>query len=639
MKHINHSNQVTILVDELNGHKGLKGAKGEIKKIETPGMYLTENLTPYKLFDVRKNHKEIPISDMKMLEKVYESKNRFKIKSGPYKGTIGQLMMKNTNTKYHILIYGSGKMFKLTKDMFIYQDILYNSGVMEVESIDNNNIVHGKFLDASHRLYDKHLDLNDENIVKNIKTYYTIDYEQEYINDIPHQDLPDDEDKDNFEENYPEDKENKITDESEDTGMVEYVSGLKSALQSERAKDEFNANDELLYAKIVSILNNLKLNKSIINIKKVKNQYNSIMELGMIESDIINELDNSIILLHLIMLNLSKVMDISELYKENKGNKSMIKYYNMIKTKNLINSINATNIKLSNFTVKKLSPSPDDDNKCENKLCTFFKTNELTLVNTTDKLYNICFNIFTFIKNSIPEFRNFEFYSHVTSRIIPVSSSYKYQQPIPTYVKATDDQNISRIEEQLKIAEVNNNIEQIEILKEKLEELQKKKEQRTVATVISVYKNLEDYYTAFIQELNNKLSQAIKNNDTVKKDRYNNIINNLLDLSKQDALTLEYRNVFKEYYKTNIYHKNLLNENEKKQREYKNIPNKYEKWFKQHFKNDTKHLDEDRFNRHFDLYLNKLQKIKEVSDTRKKYPRQNPQKERELNISLSKLNI
>lgn len=635
MKDIHHSNHVIIIEGEF------KGMKGEIKKvnsyIDKTYHYLTDLIIPYKYINILSHNSEMIIKDINNL--IDKQNNMYEIYSGDYQGVIGKLIEVNQKipNELSINLIGYNKIITLTPSQFLYMDLRYElpdkQGFIQINYITDNNIINGIFInDADNSIENITLNLNDKNVIKSHFTFNEKNKSQKLLddelsdnfvdeNESNESNMNDDEDD---EENNDKDYSSEMNegentydleyDSSENTeNMIDYVHKKDS---SEYIFDKLSSNDQETLKKIMTIMDNLSVNRSQIDINKTINYYNLIINSIEKIDNTVNSLDNELILYNIMMILLSKTIDISEFYKENKGNTAFLQYVNMFINKKF-------------FTINKIDVSLSKFNK-EN----FTNKFKLKSSKTKNDFYDICYNINQYIKFILPEFSDFEFHLYNKSLFSPVSVSKQFKQqeiiPVVSSKKTESDLEIKELEKKLKIAEAANNVEQIKKISEELEKIQSKKT-KSITTIKppQPYNDLNDYYFAFMDNLKNKLENAKKKNNTKVVIMYENIINNFLNLSIQDEKVNEYRTEFKNFYMNNIYHANLLKEMISKKKEFKNLPQKYDLWYKKYFVDDD-HVNMEQFNIHFERQIKSLQSLKQISEKQLK-----KKEEREFDILTS----
>lgn len=434
---------------------------------------------------------------------------------GVYKGYLGEF--KNVcNKKYIIGIESRNIPFDV--DTVFFMDIRYESneksGYIQIIST-KNDIIDGYFKNDIGKFPIERISLNanDKNIKKNfVNTFVELKY--------------------NNDESYV----NEVSDE------ITYVNSYNDFNHVEIDESEFTANDKSIYVKIKNIMDILLVNINNINIYKVINNYNYVIhvikEKSIIDKNFIN-LDNDIILYNIIVFELMKAIDVLELYIQYDGVNGFQKYFNMIKNK-FIKRVNNYDLLLSKFNV---------ENLLKNLKVQFMKPHK-------DKLYEICFNVFKYIKYVMPVYSGCLMPFELSERemYIPLGKFNENKFYFETSTCISDVmreeilESIEELKSKIKIAEANNNVDMLNGLHKKLKEISKKIKKTVNTKKMYPCHTFEDCFYSSLNDLNIKLNKFTKNKDSNNIMMYKYIIDNFADVNCNDVCVNKYREILKNNY-------------------------------------------------------------------------------------------
>jgi hypothetical protein len=494
--------------------------------------------------------------------------NTVSVIKGIYKGYEGELR-DICKEKYVVNIMNKNIVFNV--DSIFFMDIRYESkdknGYIHVVSI-KNNVITGYFKNDIGRFPIESITIGVDD--KNIKQNYT----NKYIE-------------------IKKDEEMYVSDDSDDDKT--FVNSYNDMNQTEIDASEMEANDKNLFVKIVDIMEKLSVNMSNINPYKVINNYNSI------NNNITNKcsekrnennikLDNDIILCNMIVFELMRSVDVLKLYIDYKGTNGFQKYFNMLKDK-LITHINVCDFELSRFNVQ----------NCQKYFkLQFMKPHK-------NKFYEIVYNIFRYIKYVMPIYSEYVLPFELSNdeKYIPLGNYNKnqlYFEKISVVNDVIKQENLALIDDlnsKLRIAEANNNIDMINQLKSKLKETTKKaKKTIEIKKIYPIY-TFEDYYTFYMNEMNQKLNKAVKNCETNNIKTLKYIIEHFTNINVNDTIMNEHREIFKNNY-LSMFSNNLLKQDKITKKKYYNMDGS---------------INMDKYNDHF---YNSLKQIKKQLDAEKR---------------------
>lgn len=499
---------------------------------------------------------------------IMHSKSVFIIK-GIYKGYFGET--KNiVNKKYIINIMNKDIAFDF--DFIFFMDMRYESqdkkGFIQIVSI-KNNVLTGLFKNDIVSCPIEKIILNRDDV--NIKKNFVNKFVETHV--------------DQDDEMFIEEK--------------SYVNSYNDMNHTEIDESKLNSNDKLIYTKISDIMKKLVIHEKMISYYKVINNYNYLMNFypkKNIENQI--KLDIDIILCNIIFFELMKTMDVSILYSKYEGTNGFQKYFKMLKDI-LITHINDCDFKLSKFNVENLQKYFGIQ---------FIKPH-------TNKLYEICYNIFRYIKHVIPMYSGniMPFQLSEQEKFIPLGNHMKnkiYFDSSSSISETMKQETISSIEElkkKIKIAETMNNIDLVQQLKLKLKETSKKIKRTYTTKKVSLCNNFDDCFYSYTDTLKMKLNSAIQLNNRDNIQIYKYVIDHLSNENINDELIQRHREILKNNY-FSIYEINMSKEKAFKMNEYKHLQNKYHKWYNMYFDTTTDKVDTAVFEKHFYNKLNNIQK-------------------------------
>ena len=576
---IDHSNHVIVIKGEFKGNKGeiIKCRESFLTNLQIPHKYINDSIS---------QKSEVNIKDLNNLKLIDKNKSLYEISSGNYSGVIGKLHQELCTIK----IKGINEI-KLTPDQFLYLDIKYESkkhqGCIQVNKIVSNKIF-GTLYNNNNSIKNIILNKNDKNI---IKSHYinknettqiggariSYDYDNIYNDDDEHEHENDDDNENEHDNEHENDDEieDEIEDENEDEHENENEDEHENVHEHEDdmieddgkfSNLENNEYTKAIYKKIKSIITEkLKLNHDVIKYSKVIKYYNFIVDKYTRKVDMISDEIRDLFLANLIFMEL------------NKNNINIYEFYSNYGKQNV-------DIKIKYFM--------------------FLYDNEI--INIYEKtLYKNCYKTINFIKDNIKEFEMMVFPPIVSqhSDLVQVSHYHHQVQDLNGFFDSEIDNQILKKIMMINNAELNNQIDLVDRLNEELLELKNKKSRISSKVKTVYYHDFYDYYYAFINDLKNK-------------EKYKNIIKNFVYLDNNDPYLNECRDKFKNYYRLNIYYKNL--QVNRKYAELKNNPEKLEKWCKKYFNTingkcipspDT--IKDDMFDKDFEYHMGEIRKDQE----------------------------
>lgn len=517
------------------------------------------------------------------------------VTKGMYKGYFGEAR-NFVNKKYIVNVMN--KDIAIPFDFIFFMDMRYESndkkGFIQIVSIKNNTLT-GLFKNDIVSCPIEQIILNRDD--KNIK--------ENFVNKF-------------VEKNHQE--EEMFIEEEE----CNFVNSYNNIEHTEMDDSEMEANDKMIYVKISDIMKKLIVHEKMISYYKVINHYNFIMDCyskNIIENRV--KLDCDIILCNIIFFELMKSMDISILYSEYKGTNGFQKYFNMLKDK-LIYHINDCDFELSKFNVSNLQKYFGMQ---------FMKPHK-------NKLYEICYNIFRYIKHMIPMYNAnvMPFQLTEEEKYIPLGNHMKNKlyfdssSSINEVIKQENMNSIEELKNKIKIAEATNNIDLLQQLQSKLKEANKKIKKTYNSKKISLCKNFDDCFYNYIDTLKMKLDNAIKINHKDNIKSYKFVIEHLSNTNVNDVLIKKHRDILKNNY-ASIYETNMIKEKAFKSNEYKHFKDKYNKWYNTYF-DAADQINNDIFEKHF---YNKLKNIeRQIANEKQKMIINN---ERQLLQQMKNVNI
>jgi len=534
MKNFEHSTTVLVKKGEYKGYIGYI-----VKKNDDTYYYIDNVNVPFDLKQRLDLSKPIRIPNPKNNDKLlkFKGNNIYEIMSGPLKGISGKLHKESSKTLIDI---GNNNYKYFDKKDLFYIDLKYEtrdgSGFIEIESITDDNIIHGKlilngeFSRVSLSLRDPYIKehyyiiLNDYETNVNIENHNYDEYEISNSSEEDSGEYNDNESVSNESLGNYNDGDNEHEDENQDETQdgnenengnengdeSNYVVGMKHVDQMEMTYKKLSSSDTAIKNNIENICDKYKINKFYIDIFKIIKQYKQV--LNKIQTDLKpeceykeNVLNNDIIINFLIFFNMiSKGNDVYSIYESYSGSKGIIKFINMFRKVYKISGDNI-NIRQSVFNFENIQ-------KCLNIKS---KTKQQPIV-------DIIINIENYIKNNVIASYNSinlpdEKSDLINENDIKAISRKKYDEFLlykndKTKITADiDTETLNRLKLQHEKAQNENNIEKTKKLQQQINDLVKtlsKKQDKIIATTKKTFDTFDDYLGYIVSELNNECKKS-----------------------------------------------------------------------------------------------------------------------------------